>query len=91
MSTLSQFFGGGQIKSIQRGTILKPNNTDTATATISSVNTSKTFINFLGFSSDLAASIRIELTNSTTITATTTLNFGRNVVITVSYEVIEYA
>ena len=76
MSTTSQFFSGGaSIKSIQRGTITAT--TSGATATISSVNTAKTELRFLGGSGlhtdvngNAAAVPRIILTNSTTITAT---------------------
>ena len=58
MSTLSQF-GGGAIKSIQRGT------SSANTVTISAVNTAKTELRLLGFGN---AFQMIELTNSTTIT-----------------------
>jgi hypothetical protein len=58
------------IKSIQRGVISGSSNS-TFTATISSVNTSKTELRFLGVTSNMSgAYARIELTNSTTITAT---------------------
>lgn len=79
MSTTSQFFSGGtSIKSIQRGVINIPTSTASATATISSVTTSKSELRFLGQRIDTAASVAalaqsfpiIELTNSTTITAT---------------------
>lgn len=77
MSSLTQFFGGS-IKSIQRGVINVPITTGSATATISSVTTSKSELRFLGQRIDTAASITVlaqalptlELTNSTTITAT---------------------
>lgn len=61
---ISQFFGG--IKSIQRGTV-----TVSSTATITSVDTTKTELRQLGFSSGSAdPSARIVLTNATTITCT---------------------
>jgi hypothetical protein len=77
MSTMSQFFGGGStINSTQRGVISLAGSTSSGTATISSVNTSKTQLRFLGFSSTAGSSAtgrmfpKIELTNSTTVTAT---------------------
>ena len=89
MSTLSQFVGGSPIKSIQRGTITIAS--ITATATISSVTTSKTQLNYLGSSTgspDLNDSlIRIALTSSTVITA---IRDDSGDAATVSYEVIEY-
>lgn len=77
MSSLSQFFGGS-IKSIQRGVINIPTTTSSATATISSVTTSKSELRILGQRFDTATAIgdlarsfpTIELTNATTITAT---------------------
>jgi hypothetical protein len=98
MSTLSQFFSGSSpIKSIQRGTITIPANATSATATITSVNTSKTMINFLGYNHDTAYTSyspnivvpRITLTNSTTVTATKGTSHFASVTI-VSYEVIEF-
>lgn len=89
MSTLSQFVGGSPIKSIQRGTITIAS--ITATATISSVTTSKTQLNYLGSSTGSLnlddSLIRIALTSSTVITAIRDDNGGSA---TVSYEVIEY-
>lgn len=75
MSTISQF-GGGGIKSIQRGVITITSGNTTATATITAVDTSKTELRFLGGSgTDGAGAVsnipRVALTNSTTITATT--------------------
>ena len=92
MSTLSQFVGGSPIKSIQRGTIALLANTHSSnTATISSVDTSKSFISWLGGSTNTTAlnqwAHRVDLTNSTTVTVTRTTDAGS---VTVSYEVIEY-
>lgn len=92
MSTLSQFVGGSPIKSIQRGTITFDNTNTSVSATISSVDTTKTFLSFLGFeaagTSDIRYSAcRLSLTNATTVTATKHLF---NLTPTVSYEVIEY-
>ena len=72
LSSLS--IGGGQIKSIQRGVIASP-----GTATITSVNTSKSLLAYLGAS---ATGAYVVLTNSTTVTATGAAN--------VSYQVVEY-
>lgn len=94
MSTLGQFGFGSEIKSIQRGVITLPNpivngsTNTTQTATISPVNTSKSILFELGqqngFSSrasfvySIAVLASLELTNSTTITATIGYNFGNN-------------
>lgn len=99
MSTYSQFAGGGGIKSIQRGTL----NINSAvgytsgTATISSVNTSKSVIRWLGATTDTistawAATLhtRLELTNSTTVTAYIGGPSGASWLIPVSWEVTEY-
>jgi hypothetical protein len=94
MSTLSQFAGSSVIKSIQRGTISITGGAayQTATATISSVSTAKSVLNFLGVTSvdnEVRAISRIDLTNSTTVTATR--YFGNTFSSTiVSYEVIEF-
>jgi hypothetical protein len=95
MSTLTQFSGGG-IKSIQRGTISITSPNTTATATVTSVNTAKSLLTYLGQTGyyggtgvDGISNVRIALTNSTTITATTFTipNAGG---LAVSYELVEY-
>jgi len=72
MSTSSQFTGGA-IKGIQRG-VIAISSGGTGTATITSVDTTKTELRFLGVTYDstsLSESMaRIALTNATTITAT---------------------
>lgn len=102
MSTLTQFFGGSPIKSIQRGTILvsTAGGNTSATATISSVNTAKSMLNLVGStisnSSTTTAQIqhvagvfsRLQLSNSTTVTATLSNATVGNA--TLGYEVIEY-
>ena len=79
---------GGAIKSIQRGTITAT--TGGATATITPVNTAKTELRFLGGSGTDGTSQgivpRLVLTNSTTITATTSSGTG-----VVSWELTEWA
>jgi len=94
MSTLSQFVNRSPIKSIQRGTITISSGAVSNTATISSVTTSKTQLNFLGSSTTADLSLylaftRVTLTNSTTVTATRGGAGGHDTT-TVSYEVIEY-
>jgi hypothetical protein len=97
MSTLSQFSGGGGIKSIQRGTITVT--ATTATATISAVDTAKTMLNFCGCSSgrvsagtttDISVVGRIALTSSTQITANNTVSTSVGNSTITSYEVIEF-
>lgn len=93
MSNLSQF-GGGGIKSIQRGTVSVSTaaGSGTGTATITSVNTSKSVVSFLGFTPGSGFSGvyygRVELTNATTVTATATGSASATV--SVGYEVVEF-
>ena len=82
------------IKSIQRSTVNLSGGGTSATATISTVNVAKTMINYLGFSTNAAASDapsvfypRISLTNGTTVTVDIAMA-SKNV--TVNFEVIEY-
>ncbi len=89
MSVITQF-GGGGVKSIQRGVITISGGTS-ATATISAVVTAKTELRFLGGSgndsvSQYAIIPRIALTNTTTITATAELTTTA----TVSWELTEF-
>lgn len=90
MSNISQF-GGGGVKSIQRG-IIALGGIATATATISSVNTAKSELRYLGVKSNggTAASVcaNLTLTNSTTITANT--NTASAGVLDVSWELTEF-
>ena len=90
MSTLTQLAGGG-IKSVQRGTITLPG-VSSNTATITSVDTNKSMLNFLGVTESTSlttnnALVRIALTNATTVTATRSTSTGTSIV---SYEVIEF-
>ncbi|MCI1958582.1 MAG: hypothetical protein LKJ25_03040 [Clostridia bacterium] len=83
---------GGEIsviKSIQRGTI-SLSEVYSATATISSVDTSKSVISYLGnvIPQYVEQFARVELTNSTTITAYRSINSASNTV--VGFEVVEY-
>jgi len=90
MSNSSQFFGG--IKSIQRGTIsMSSGGSTSGTATITSVDTTKTELRYLGANNDAVADTtalsRVVLTNATTITANRSSNSGTTVV---SWELTEF-
>lgn len=94
MSTFSQFTGGGGIKSIQRGTITFSGMATTATATISSVDTSKSELRALGETCSASTALtevfnRIALTNSTTITATRA-TAANSITTIVSWELTEW-
>lgn len=90
------------IKSVQRGVITLNQLTATNSATISAVNTSKSFVNFLGQGNNYTYSGldqwqygshfgRLALTNSTTVTATRDMSSGSCMgTLTISYEVIEF-
>lgn len=84
--------GGVGIKLIQRGTITL-NAVTTNTATITAVVLANTRLKYLGHSTNdggsthPVASVYVELTNTTTITATDGLASGIQIV---SFEVIEY-
>lgn len=84
--------GGRAIKSTQRGVINIPHATAKAAATISSVVTAKTQLRILGGSGQSSGGYinnpQIELTNSTTITAT--CNFVVAGSASVSWELTEY-
>jgi len=90
MSDLTQFLPGS-IKSIQRGTITIANSSTSNTATITAVVTAKSIISLLGTSSTetSAANLlaRVELTNTTTVTAT---RGGTTGSVTVRYLAVEY-
>lgn len=89
MSSLSDFLPG-RIKSIQRGTIAVTGATS-ATATITSVDTSKSILTHLGQHSTQTGldnvATSLALTNATTITATRGASTGT---VTVGYQVVEY-
>ena len=92
MANMSKFLGG-QIKSIQRGSINMAS-ASSATATLSpAVDTSKTIVTHLGgFLKNGATQYymgRLELTNTTTITciAATILDATSNIV---NYQIVEY-
>ena len=83
---ISQFFGS--IKSIQRGTIAITGAASSQTATITSVDTTKTQLRMLGASvtTNVNEMPYIVLTNATTITAT---RVGSANTTTVSWELTE--
>lgn len=89
MSNITQFMPGA-IKAIYRGTIAITGATS-ATATITSVDTSKSILTLLGFeSSETTVSntaVRLALTNATTVTASRNGSTGT---VTVGYQVVEY-
>lgn len=86
MSNFSDFFGGG-VKSVQRGTTAP--NTNAMTATISSVNTSKSMVNLTCASGTFAGRLSAVLTNSTTLTFNPT-GGADNYWFTYTWEVIEF-
>lgn len=85
--------GGRAIKSIQRGTIAMANGGISGSVTISSVNTAKAELRYLGgtgqdtATGNYFATSKISLTNSTTVSASfgTTTNVGQ-----ISWELTEY-
>lgn len=87
-------FGGNTIKSVQRGVITISSGTSSGTATITSVDTSKSIVNFLNWACNTGGvaqsnySPYVTLTNTTTVTAAK----GDTSAITdyVSWEVIEF-
>ena len=90
MSNFSDFFGGGGIKSIQRGKSTLSNSANNSwTVTISAVNPAKTELRLLGYTSDPASwPPHIELTNATTITVTRVVTLP--IPTTVSWELTEH-
>ena len=83
----------GAIKSIQAGTISIAGANVTNTATVTAVDTTKAVLTFLGYSMDVAnpeCSVRIALTNSTTITATRSSTGGGTTTSIVGYFLTEY-
>lgn len=89
MSNVTQFLPG-QIKSIQRGTIAISSGTSN-TATVTSVDTSKSILMHLGqYSTQTGIDnvlTALALTNATTITATRGASTGTT---TVGYQLVEY-
>lgn len=84
MSTLTQFLPQTGIKSVQSGTFSIVGSDTTGTATISSVNTAKSFLVFLGAGE---SGIYIYLQDATTIIAARPAGTTTR---TVSYSVVEF-
>ncbi len=89
--------GGGVIKGIQRGTISISNGNSSNTATISAVDPAKSVVHHMGGSTgnttDSAAdrwSMKLELTNATTVTASRASTTSNSPNPSVAYEVVEY-
>ena len=93
--------GGLQLKSVQRGTIVFEEDDGSGTATISSVNVSKSLVFHLGTGAYYVGSsgaqagtfsyymTRVELTNATTVTAKRQRK--GNGELTVGFQVVEFA
>ena len=94
MNTALQSGGVSVVKSIQRGIISMGQQTRVKTATINAVNTNKAFVIYTGVTiTDSASNMwpYLELTNSTTVTATRLANpVNDGSITTVPYQVIEY-
>jgi hypothetical protein len=90
-STNWAIFGPSRIRNIQRGTITIAASTTSGTATLgSSVNTSKSTVTLLGYTTNTNSQleeVRISLTDSTTVTATKGI---ASTAVTVSYEVVQW-
>lgn len=92
--TVLEFPSGTFNSSVQRGSVQMANNTTSGTATISSVNTANSSINFTGWYDDETANARsvnfptVALTNSTTVTISRGASFAD--VVTAGYEVAEW-
>lgn len=86
-------FWPGIIRSVQRGTVTVANGATSNTATITSVNTIKSFIMWLGRSTTSTSSsgsvnwLRLDLTDATTVTATRNSSTDAFVV---GYQVVEF-
>ena len=102
MSSLSQFAQSGRIKSIQRGLITIGTSSSSASITITSVNTSKSVLHYLGqstaplstgpsyyYGTAYNADAYLTLTNSSTITASRTVTGADNTQY-ISYQIVEY-
>lgn len=89
--------GGSVVKTIQRGTITMTTTTTSSTGSISAVDESKSVVELLGFSSSSSSDSdvtdllpRLDLTNSTTVTATRGHNTSLNGTLSINFQVTEY-
>ncbi len=82
---------GSKIKSIQRGVVTVANTNTSSTATISSVNVNKSMLQLVGVSggdgTPYYGCLALELTNSTTITAS---RFAGAYATDATFQVTEY-
>ena len=94
MSELSAIRSKLGVRSVQQGTIAVGTSSITATATITSVSTSRSFVVPGGYTMNSAAAtlnsnyVSLELTNATTVTATRG-STGNSVSVDVRYAVVE--
>lgn len=95
--SINELLSKSMVKSVQRGVITIADTNTSASATISTVDVNKSVVLFSGFSASTTTTSvngltrtfpRLELTNSTTVTAT---NLGDGSGAVVPYQVIEYA
>ena len=89
MSNFSDFFGGGGIKSVQRG-VSTPVDIEELNVTVAGVNPSRSTLNLLsGISGETGANISLRLINGTTIGLKSFVN-GRYSGSPCSWELIEF-
>src|SRR5882724_7037650 len=87
--------GGASINSIQQGVITIGSGALSATATISSVNTSRSFLSSVGFGTDSTSGFTADnmayltLTNATTLTATRGVNSESSILV-IGYYIVEF-
>lgn len=89
--------GGAGVQSVQRGTITIGAAATSNTATITTVDTTRSVVHLLGFSATGSSgtewrdyACRIALTNATTVTATRATATEVDSVLVVSYEVVQF-
>ena len=101
IKTILQSGNVSMVKSVQRGVISIAARSASATATITSVNTSKSVVLFNGYSNAFKSNsgypiiddVRLELTNATTVTASRhsgSQGSYDGAAITIPYQVVEY-
>lgn len=89
-------FRGGVVKSVQRGSVALAT-AASQTATITSVNTAKSFVNFLGLENNDTATAwqsgympKLVLTSATVVTATSGVANASSTTNNVGYQVVEF-
>ena len=90
MSNFSDFFGGGGIKSIQRGVTTPPTQAEVL-VTVAAVNPAKAMLNLLSNMSDpdYSSAVSLRLVNATTIGVTSSFHISQGRAC--SWELIEFA